>query len=115
MLACHLPSAAGCTDGICSSRLTGRSSVILIQYEYADNEQANLLRIAILYHELGHADDFKKGINFNHHTLTFHLPKAEEYADAFAKQYLQEFNVRKGNAQFTIWDFYNERRCQREI
>jgi hypothetical protein len=54
--------------------------------EMAENRHPqfdDLVRLAVLLHELGHADDIAKGVNFNHAALEIDLPAAEAYAHAF--------------------------------
>jgi hypothetical protein len=46
----------------------------------------------ILLHELGHADDISKGINYDHQTLSVDLPAAEAYAHAFLCKQAQRHN-----------------------
>ncbi len=41
------------------------------------------VRLLVLLHELGHADDISKGINYDHRELTVDFAEAEAYAHAF--------------------------------
>jgi hypothetical protein len=43
----------------------------------------DLVRLTVLLHELGHADDIAKGINYDHAALKIDLPSAEAYAHRF--------------------------------
>lgn len=47
------------------------------------DDAAELLLLLILLHELGHADDISKSINFNHENATIERTSAEAYAHSF--------------------------------
>lgn len=49
-----------------------------------------LLKYLALIHELGHIDDFNKGINFNLSERKINLIEAEAYADVFALKLLKD-------------------------
>jgi hypothetical protein len=53
---------------------------------------ADAIRLLVLLHELGHADDISKGINYDHETLWVDLPAAEAYAHAFLSKQAQRHN-----------------------
>ena len=61
-----------------------------------DNEQtpqfADSVRLLVLLHELGHADDISKGINYDHAALTIDFAGAEAYAHAFVCKHAQRNN-----------------------
>jgi hypothetical protein len=41
------------------------------------------IRLAVLMHEMGHADDIARGINYDHQALSLDLVGAEVYAHQF--------------------------------
>ena len=57
-------------------------------------EVAHAIQILVLLHELGHADDIAKGINFNHDERTLDLIGAEVYAHRFACTQAKKHNYR---------------------
>jgi len=57
-------------------------------------EVAHAIQILVLLHELGHADDIAKGINFNHDERRLDLVAAEIYAHRFACTQAKKHNFR---------------------
>lgn len=53
------------------------------------SEYEDLLKYIFLIHEIGHADDFSKQINFKHVTREVNLISSEAYADVFALRHLK--------------------------
>ncbi|MNF80956.1 hypothetical protein D3C84_632100 [compost metagenome] len=54
-----------------------------------DSELENILKYIFLIHEIGHAEDFNKQINFHHTTRKVDLVSAEAYADIFTLKHLK--------------------------
>jgi hypothetical protein len=62
------------------------------------------LRLHSLYHELGHADHFKKGLYIDNHNAR----KAEKYADDFVRRHLKAVKVSLNDGHRTyndLWQF----------
>ncbi len=53
---------------------------------------ADSVRLLVLIHELGHADDISKGINYDHEQLKIDLGAAEAYAHSFVCKHAQKNN-----------------------
>jgi hypothetical protein len=94
---------------------TGRSSVIVMRSDYpAELSPAFVCActICILYHELGHAHDFREGFNFNHHSMQYDPEAGEKYADAFARERLKQIKCKKvveeKDFSATLWQWYNQ-------
>lgn len=58
------------------------------------NEVAATTRLVVLLHELGHAEDIERGVNFDHATLKLDLVSAEAYAHRFACDFARMHNYR---------------------
>lgn len=52
------------------------------------------IRLLVLIHELGHAEDIALGVNFDHDKLTLNHAGAEEYAHAFVIKHAKRMNYR---------------------
>lgn len=86
----------------------GRLSVILMKSDYsADPAYVCALKICVLYHELGHANDFYEEINFRHSTMNCDTEASEKYADRFAKKRLKRIRCQPDQPP-TLWDFYEK-------
>jgi hypothetical protein len=92
----------------------GRLSVILLRDQYVTRHSDAFVaayKVCTLYHEVGHAEDFRRGINFNHTNKTTRPKEAEEFADSFAKRRLQHIKchemVKGEPPPPTLWDFYS--------
>lgn len=60
--------------------------------EAADPQFLDSIRLLVLMHELGHADDISKGINFDHKQLSIDLAGAEAYAHRFVCKHARRSN-----------------------
>jgi hypothetical protein len=94
-----------------------RYSVIFIRSDYDPDvpaAQMIMSKFCILYHELGHAEDFYQGINYNHTKREFSVKKAEAYADDFAVRHLKrikcEMLVEGKKRTTTLGDWYRQNR-----
>jgi hypothetical protein len=92
----------------------GRGSVILIRDKYTTGHSDLFVaayKVCILYHEAGHAEDFRRGLNFNHTDKKSRIKDAEEFADDFAKKRLQHIRchpkITGEPPPPTLWDFYS--------
>jgi hypothetical protein len=94
---------------------TGRSSVILVRSDYPTDYPPSFVcacKVCILFHELGHADDFYEGYNFKHTKMEYDPEAGEKYADAFAKERLKRIRCQKivegKESPATLWDWYSQ-------
>lgn len=70
-----------------------------VQPQYAD-EFKSTIRLLTLLHEIGHAEDMMKEINFNLRDRTVDLVAAEAYAHRYVLRHLQKRNCRIGLNQY---------------
>lgn len=85
--------AAGATsfflkNGVASPIIFMNSSIGKLK-NIENSELENIFKYIFLIHEIGHAEDFNKQINFHHATRTVDLVSAEAYADVFTLKYLK--------------------------
>jgi hypothetical protein len=67
------------------------------------------VRILLLLHEMGHADDIRKGVNYDHENLTLDVVAAEVYAHGFA---LAE--AKRRDYRLALGQYVRELQTQRE-
>jgi hypothetical protein len=96
---------------------TDRSSVILMRSDYPAELPPPFVcasKVCVLYHELGHANDFYEGYNFQHSTMRYDPEAGEKYADAFAKERLKRLKCQKivdgQQSPASLWDWYSQAR-----
>src|SRR5262249_48225343 len=94
-----------------------RYSVIFMRNDYGPDlpvAQVVMTKFCILYHELGHAEDFYQGINYDHKKRECSIRKAEAYADDFAVKHLKKIKCEKvvqgKKRDTTLGDWYRENR-----
>jgi hypothetical protein len=92
-----------------------RRSVIFMRNDYPPEYSpalALVCKVCMLYHELGHADDFREGVNFQHEKGHYSAKRSEAYADDFAKRHLRRIRCIKvvdgQERRGTLWDWYRE-------
>jgi hypothetical protein len=97
----------------------GRVSAIFLREQYQGFDNPTyfwVCKLGVLYHELGHADDFRQGINFNHRKMIYKPKEGEEYADRFAKKYLSRIPCVKflddKPEKSNLWEVYGAIRYQ---
>jgi len=75
-----------------------RYAAVLVRSDYErslPDAQVIMTKFCILYHELGHAEDFYQGINFNHKNKVCATKQAEAYADDFAVRHLKRIKCER--------------------
>jgi hypothetical protein len=92
-------------------------SVILIRDDYGPDitpAQVLMYKFCILYHELGHAEDFYQGVNYNHTKREVSIKQAEGYADDFAVKHLKRIKceeiVQGKTKRPSLADWYRKHR-----
>ena len=59
-----------------------------------DDEVAAETKLLVLMHELGHAEDISRGVNYNHDDLTVDMVATEVYAHTFVLRYARRLDYR---------------------
>jgi hypothetical protein len=118
-------SSAGGTDGgfmqaIYDQAGAYRTVIFLARKNRDDMKEAdtfnNIANLAVLYHELGHVDDFEKRINFQF-SKKLDMTQAELYAHHFGCRRLKEEGLRMPLAMYIgtiIKHFESAQECERD-
>lgn len=94
-------------------RLGGFHTIIFLRERFDDCPSELIhwvVKLGVLFHELGHAWDFKTGLHTDLETGVSDAEKAEEYADKFAKKRLSriacDFDSNAGMLT-NLWECYD--------
>lgn len=56
----------------------------------SQEDHQSLITLQVIIHEMGHADDIAKGVNYNHESQSVDAVAAEVYAHKFACKYMRD-------------------------